>query len=343
MADSGQGQTHHLGREAIHTCWNRDLPPRLTIAPGDTVVFGTLEPSWGGLARDIAGGGGAAVEGDPTLIALVAKGAHPEAPKGIGTELGGHALTGPIAIAGAEPGDTLVVEIVDVVPGDWGWTHVGPDSGGLLRDAFTDDVVHLWDLRERGRARFAPGITIPIAPFCGVMGVAPAESGPHRTFPPRSVGGNLDIRQLTAGSTLFLPIAVPGALFSVGDAHAAQGDGEVAGTAIETDATVTLHFDLRKGEMLPSPQFITPSIGPATGPWFAATGSHADLYEAAREALRGVLDYLHQHHGLESPQACILASVCVDLKVSQIVNAGVYTVSAFLPLSIFRGGRGKGG
>jgi acetamidase/formamidase len=333
MSEGEPGHVHHLGPEPIHTCWDATLPPRLTIAPGDTVVFQTREPSWGNIARDIAAG--MEVDGDPELVAMVAASASPEAPKGAGTALSGHALTGPIGIDGAQPGDTLVVEILEIVPGDWGWTHVGPDGGGLLRDELKENALHLWDLRERSHAHFIPGITIPLTPFCGVMGVAPAASGPHATIPPRNVGGNLDIRQLTAGSTLFLPIEVPGALFSVGDAHAAQGDGEVGGTAIETDATVTLRFDLRKGEKLPGPRYRTPYFGPATGPWSAAVGSHADLYEAAREALRGVLDELQQRHALTRSQSIVLASACVDLKISQIVNGGVYTVSAFLPLTTF--------
>jgi acetamidase/formamidase len=131
-------------------------------------------------------------------------------------------------------------------------------------------------------------------------------------------------------------VEVPGALFSVGDAHAAQGDGEVAGTGIETDATVTLRFGLRKGQTVPGPRFVTPSLGKAVGPWFAATGHGPDLYKAAREALRGILRYLEEHHGLARPQAYILASACVDLSISQVVNGGVFTVSAFLPLAIFR-------
>ena len=143
------------------------------------------------------------------------------------------------------------------------------------------------------------------------------------------------MRQLIAEATLFLPVQVPGGLFSVGDAHAAQGDGEVSGTGIETDATVTLRFDLLRGYTIPSPQFSTPALDPVGGPWFAATGHGPDLYEAAREALRGILGYVEEHHGLARPQACILASACVDLRISQVVNGGVFTVSAFLPLTIF--------
>jgi acetamidase/formamidase len=174
-----------------------------------------------------------------------------------------------------------------------------------------------------------------MAPFCGVMGVAPAEPGQHRTAPPRRMGGNLDIRQLTAGAVLSLPVEVPGALFSVGDVHTAQGDGEVAGTGIETDATVTLRFGLRKGHTVSSPQFTIPRRDAPEGPWFVATGHQADVYAAAREALHGVLSYLEAKHGLDRAKSCILASACVDLRISQLVNAGIITVSAFLPLAIF--------
>ncbi|MCC6792860.1 MAG: acetamidase/formamidase family protein [Thermomicrobiales bacterium] len=326
-------QHHQIGREAIHTFWDNALPPRLTIAPGDSVVFETLEPSRGQVAREIASGA-KTIDAEPALIALVAESAYPEPPLGPENALDGHALTGPVAIAGAEPGDTLVVEVLEIVPAAWGWTSCGP-SGGLLANEFPEWTRHLWDLRSGDVAVFAPGIHVPMAPFCGVMGVAPAEPGRHATPPPRRVGGNLDIRQLTAGATLLLPVETPGALFSTGDAHAAQGDGEVAGTAIEMDATVTLRFDLRKGENRRGPQFHTPAIRTAAGPWFAASGSHTDLYEAAREALRGVLDEIQQCCGLDRAKACILASACVDLRISQVVNAGTYTVTALLPLSIF--------
>ena len=329
------GHTHRLGGEAIHTCWDNALPARLTIDPGDTVVFETREPSQGDAARDsIARGDDVGV--DPEVAAHIAAAARVAPATGPGTELDGHALTGPVAVAGAAPGDTLVVEVVEVVPAAWGWTGCGPgEGGGLLRDEWTEWTGHLWDLRARTSAVFAPGIRVPLAPFCGVMGVAPAEPGRHSTMPPRRAGGNLDIRQLAAGATLSLPVEVPGALFSVGDAHAAQGDGEVAGTGIETDATVTLRFGLRKGSTVPGPQFRTPATESAAGPWFAATGHHPDLAEAAREAVRGVLAYLGEHHGLDRPRACILASACVDLRISQIVNGGTFTVSAFLPLGIF--------
>lgn len=329
------GRTLRLGREAIHTCWDNALPPRLTVNPGDTVVFETREPSQGGVARHVVAAGGA-VDAGSEVATLIAAAARVAPATGPGTDLDGHALTGPVAVVGAEPGDTLLVEVVRVLPAGWGWTACGPgDSGGLLQDELAEWTLHLWDLRSGTDAVFARGVRVPLAPFCGVMGVAPAEPGNHRTAPPRRAGGNLDVRQLTAGATLSLPVQVPGALFSVGDAHAAQGDGEVAGTGIETDATVTLRFGLRKGIAVPGPQLRTTAVGPTVGPWFAATGHHPDLYEAAREAVRGILAYLEEHHRLDRGRACILASACVDLRISQIVNAGTFTVSAFLPLGIF--------
>jgi acetamidase/formamidase len=332
MAENSAGkQVHRLGHEAIHTYWDSALPPALTIAPGDTVVFATLEASHGRVARAVAAA--APPDLDPVLAALIAASAYPEVP----TLLRGHPLTGPVYVAGAAPGDTLRVTVLDVQPGAWGWTACGPGNG-LLGDEFTERVTQFWDLRHGERATFAPGIRVPLAPFCGVLGVALAEPGMHATTPPGMAGGNLDIRQLTAGATLDLPVLIPGALFSTGDAHAAQGDGEVSGTAIETDATVTLRFDLLKGRAVPGPQFRTPgSASPllAAGPVFATTGHGPDLYGAARVALRGIVDYLATEHGLSRPRACILASVCADLRISQIVNRPNWTVSALLPLAIF--------
>src|SRR5215217_5351598 len=282
MPHMQSGRTYQLGREAIHTSWDNALPSRLTVEPGDTVIFETLEPSQGEVARDIASGKWQVPAADPDLLAVVASSATHEPPADSEDEERGHALTGPVAIVGAEPGDTLLVDIVEVVPAAWGWTACGPEGGSLLQDELEEWVLHVWDLRDGETAVFAPGIRVPMSPFCGVMGVAPAEPGRHSTIPPRRVGGNLDVRQLTAGATLSLPVEVPGAMFSVGDAHAAQGDGEVAGTGIEMDSIVTLHFGLRKGHTIPGPQFHTPVLDPVGGPWFAATSNGTDLYEAGR-------------------------------------------------------------
>lgn len=277
------------------------------------------------------GGGGA-----PELAALIAADAFParEGPRG-------HPLTGPVFVGGAEPGDALVVELLDVRAAAWGWTACRPNGIGLLDAVLAEEglqpYTHLWDLRAGTHADFRPGIRVPLAPFPGVMGVAPAEPGPHPTAPPRQVGGNMDVRQLVAGSSFYLPVEVPGALFSVGDLHAAQGDGELSGTGIECAGQVTLRFGLERGAGLSTPEFTTPTHGGSSTRWHATTGHDPDLITAARIALRALLRRL-QARGLSLEEAYVLSSVCVDLKISQIVDAPNYTVSAFLPLDVFAEG-----
>jgi acetamidase/formamidase len=333
MPDHGSARVHHLGTQALHTNWDQSHPPGLVIDPGDTVIVETMEASGGAIARHVADG--ARTLGTPAIIEAVAATATPAPDPDPDAAMPGHTLTGPIVITGAEPGDTLVVMIEDITVGSWGWTSCSPEGNGLLQHAVPEQTLYLWDLRNPERAPFAPGISVPLAPFCGVMGVAPGAPGPLSTIPPRAAGGNLDIRALTAGATLYLPVQVDGALFSVGDVHAAQGDGEVSGTAIETTASVRLTFDLRKGEGLPFPRYLAPAPREADGPWFAAVGVDTDLWEAARQALRGVLDYLRTEHHLSHAEAVILASVCVNLRINQVVNDHTATVSALLPMSIF--------
>lgn len=332
---------HRLGRENIHTYWSNRLRPGLTVAPGDAVVFETLDSGYGRVARSITELAPPGV--DPRLVALISAGAYPE-PSTMDQEAQrprGHALTGPVAVTGAEPGDTLVVEIVRVEPGAWGFTfaHADPGRPGLLNDCLAENsgpYLHVWDLRGGVEAIFRPGIRIPLAPFCGVMGVAPAEPGRHSTIPPGRHGGNLDLRHLTAGSTLHLPVLVPGALLSVGDVHAAQGDGEVSGTGIETEAVVTVRLDLISGTAPDHPRVVT-SGEPLSmpGPYHVTVGTGTDLREAARVALRGTIDHLVAGHGLAAAEAYVLSSACVDLKISQLVNMPNYTVAAYLPLGIF--------
>jgi acetamidase/formamidase len=179
-------------------------------------------------------------------------------------------------------------------------------------------------------------IAVPMAPFPGVLGVALAEPGGHSTMPPRRSGGNMDIKHLTAGATLWLPVLVPGALFSVGDGHAAQGDGEVCVTAVEMSAQVTLRFDLQPGRTLAEPQLRTPGPVSAAGPHFVTTAHGPDLYAAARQAIRYMIDHLGRERGLGREEAYALCSVAVDLRISEIVDAPNWIVSAFLPESIFR-------
>jgi len=330
VKEIGVAAVYEVGSNAIHTYWDNSLSPCLAIVSGDIVVLDTLEASYGEVVRRAA----EALSSDvaPDLATLITNSLYPST----STSLQGHALTGPIYIDGAEPGDTLAIEILDIVPGLWGWSACDP---GLIDTSDTKHVIKFWDLRDRTTAVFAPGIIIPLEPFCGVMGLAPAECGKHRTGPPRCSGGNMDIRQLTKGSTLYLPIQVPGGLFSVGDAHGAQGDGEVGGTGIEMDAKVTLRFILQKGRRINRPQLVTGGpIAPKTntGPYFATVAHSPNLYKASREAVHDMLIHLEEKYNIERAYAFILASVCVDLRISQIVDAPNWTVSAFLPLSIFR-------
>lgn len=308
--------THVLNPAAVHDRWDNAMAPALTVDAGDAVVFNTPEITRGQIQKD------STAEALRTLdFGLV------------------HQISGPVAVRGAEPGDTLVVEILDVRPKEWGWTGIIPGFSLLgLEPPFDEPYLKIWDLTAGDRAEFKPGIVIPFEPFCGVMGLAPGEAGVHSTVPPRRVGGNIDIRQLVKGSTLYIPVEVSGGLFSCGDVHATQGDGEVCGTGIEMDAEVTLRFGLQKGRNLPELQFTM--SGAMTGSWNAAgwhcTTAHGpDLWLATQQAIRYMIDHLVANHGLTKHEAFALCSLCVDLKISEVVDAPNWIVTAALPLGIF--------
>ncbi|MCC6176882.1 MAG: acetamidase/formamidase family protein [Chloroflexi bacterium] len=311
---STSAAAHFLDDSIIHQVWDNSLSPRLEIDSGEVVTF------------QIRGGANNYFTPQST---------HQDVPH---YSAKGHALNGPVAVRGALPGDVLQIEILALQPWDWGYTKIAPGYG-LLPEDFPEPYLKIWDLSHGTMATFKPGIEVPLEPFCGVMGVAPAEPGEHSTMPPRRVGGNLDVKQLTVGSTLWLPIEVEGALFSVGDAHAAQGDGEVCVTAIETGMTATLRLSLRRDFRLAAPELRT--SGPllaktnAAG-WHATTGVAPDLMAATRAATRNMIRYLGRAHGLSPEEAYVLCSVAVDLKISEVVGAPNWVVSAFLPLSIFR-------
>jgi acetamidase/formamidase len=307
--------THKLDAQQVHREWNNALTPRLTIDSGDTVVFDTRDASDHYYSRT------------STHPDVLARG-----------PFRGHPLTGPVSVRGAAPGDTLVIEILDVRPAlDFGWTAIRPGRGLLPESDFANPFLNIWDL-DAGVARMGKRVAVPIEAFPGVMGVALEEPGGHSTMPPRRSGGNMDIRQLTSGATLFLPVLVPGALFSVGDAHGAQGDGEVCITAVEMSAQCTLRFDLRRGQMVPEPQLRSPRP-PAgegrRGPWYATTANGPDLYASSQQAIRYMIDHIVRERGLSREEAYIVCSVAVDLKISEIVDAPNWIVSAFLPESIF--------
>jgi acetamidase/formamidase len=231
-----------------------------------------------------------------------------------------------------------VVEIVSIKHKGWGWNAVIPGFG-LLAEDFTEPYLQIYKLGET-TCEFRPDIEIPYEPFCGVMGVGPREAGRFNTIPPRENAGNIDIRHLTPGSRAFFPVLVPGALFSCGDCHSAQGDGEVNGTGIETKMSVTLTFNLQKNAHVPELRFITPPGKKLTvadeGGYYVATAHGPDLYKNAQQAIRYVIDYLSSEHNMTREQAYCLCGAAVDLKISEIVDAPNWIVSAYLPLSIFK-------
>lgn len=301
---------YHLSRDQanIHYDWARDRDPVLTVTPGDAIRFDCRDAADGQLPAE-----------DPTVADVEAV----DAP--------GHALTGPVAIEGVAPGDTLAVDILGVDHEGVGWTYVYPgDVGaGLLPDDFPDGGVHAWDLGD-GAAQFVDGIAVPLHPFPGNLGVVPAEPGPHSTTPPRRVGGNLDVKHLTAGATLYLPVEVAEGLFSIGDLHGAQGDGEVCITAIEIPGSVTCRFrladrDVDGPELDPAGPYAPAGDGDVT----ATTGLGADLDAATREAIRAMIRRLSADQGLAALEAYMLCSAAVDLKVSEVVNETV-AVTAYV-------------
>ena len=312
------GRTHRLAAtpHTVHTVFfDSTIPPVLTIASGDTVNLSTMMLMDGQLR------GGMTFE---ELLALR---------QGyVDRKVGGHTLTGPIFVTGATPGDVLEIRIGKLVPVEFGVNYHLPGHMGIggLPEDFPSGHIKTFRLdRERWETAFAPGIALPLAPFLGVMGVAPRPGERRPAALPDYFGGNIDNKELREGATLFLPVSVPGALFSAGDAHAVQGDGEVNVTAIETALEdAVLQFVVRKDMRLERPLAETPTH------WITM-GFHPDLDEAAKIALRDAVRYLVEVKGLASDDAYAFASVAVDLRVTQIVdtNKGIH---AMIPKEVFR-------
>jgi acetamidase/formamidase len=243
-----------------------------------------------------------------------------------------------VFVRGAQPGDVLAVEILELRPHGWGWTAIIPGFG-LLADEFTSPWLRISEVdASAGRVRFADDITLPFAPFPGTIGLAPAEAGSHSIVPPRRWGGNMDIKHLQPGSTLYLPVGVEGALFSVGDTHAAMGDGEVCGTAVETAMDIAVRLTVRRDLSIAYPEYEIPAgqltRGEASG-YYVCTGIHEDLMEAVREAIRGLLEHIVQRHGRDRQEAYAIASVAADLRIHEVVDVPNWVVGAFLPHAIF--------
>ena len=283
-----------------------ELPAVLTIDPGDTLTVHSLDAS-GYLSPQTTPG-----EQQPKMF----------------DEARGHCLTGPIAIRGAQPDDVLAIHLVSLTPDPWGWTVAGALKSPITeRLGVTDQPAWLlWDLDpDGGTGRCNGGFTRDLAPFLGVIGVAPESSGEHSTIPPRAVGGgNIDCKSLVAGSILYLPVAVADAMLSLGDGHAAQGDGEVGGTAIECPMTTTLTVDLVR-----EPRPIE-SIHAETPDGRITFGFDADLNVATGDALDAMVRWMQAILDVGKSTALALASTAVDLRVTQVANQ-TWGVHALLP------------
>lgn len=238
----------------------------------------------------------------------------------------GHCLTGPIEVRGAEPGMVLGVHLTSITPADWGWTSAGVKDTALNRAlgvAGGPGTWLTWDI-DGDTATSNLGHTVAVAPFLGVTGLPPAEPGPHSTIPPRAAGGgNIDCRDLVAGSTLYLPVTVPGALLHLGDGHAAQGHGEVGGTAIECSMTTGVTLTLSADPVIPGIHAETPE-GRVT------FGFGADLNQATADALAAMTTWMQHLFDLDRPTALALASPVVDLRITQVANE-TWGVHAVLP------------
>jgi len=299
---------HVLSAEPIHSRWNRALKPRLTIAPGDTVQMECLDASGAQVHPSMSLSDYLAIDRDRI-----------------------HALTGPIAIDGAEPGDVLQIDVLEVAHKGWGWSSVIAGLG-FLKQRFSEPYLFHWGLDVAVSRSLAPAI-VPLRPFCGVMGVAPAEDGEFRTRPPGIFGGNMDVGELCAGAKLYLPVFNRGALFSAGDAHAAQGDGEVCINGIECPASVYLRFNLHKRQPLSAPLIESgPSRaqGSDAESWIVVE-SAPDAIAAARAATSRMVDLLVSRWRFSDVHAYLLCSVAMCLRLSQVVNEPQITVSASIP------------
>jgi acetamidase/formamidase len=243
-----------------------------------------------------------------------------------------HALTGPIFVDGAESGDVLQVDVLEVAHQGWGWSSV--ISGmGFLKDRFREPYLFHWQLEGNVSHSLAPAV-VPLRPFCGVMGVAPAKDGEFLTRPPGIYGGNMDVRELCAGATLYLPVFNAGALFSAGDVHAAQGDGEVCINGIECPADVTLRCELHKKRQLAGPMIESRGMPDRETEAWIVVESAPDLIAAARAATSRMIDFLMSRWGFSDTHAYLLCSVAMNLRLSQVVNEPMYTISAAMPKQV---------
>ena len=299
---------HHFG-------WDNSFSPKVVLQPGQSLLVETIDSSAGQITST------------STLSDLINLDFAKVNP-----------VTGPILVEGAQPGDAIEVTFLEFVSKGWGWTGNIPGFG-LLADQFVDPALHIWkfDASNPKVSEFAKGGKVGLKPFVGTIGLALAQTGLHSIVPPRRVCGNLDIRDMSAGTKVALPVEVAGGLLSIGDTHAAQGDGEVCGTAIESPFDVLVKIDLIKGAGIASPQFQT--TGPVTTHvdalgYLATTGVGPDLMTGAREAVLRMIDLLVKKYRIDPIDAYMLCSVAGDLRISEIVDIPNWVVSFYFPRSV---------
>jgi len=304
---------YSLTRDQTHSKFSRDIEPAIRVPSGSVVEVFTHEATGGQFSRASTLEDLANVDMDRV-----------------------HTLTGPVFVEGAEPGDTLAVELLEMEPGDWGWMAIIPHVGVLTDDFGDATAFRTFALdQDQGFVEFSDGIRIPLQPFAGVMGVAPDTDKPLNTIPPRANGGNLDDPSLTVGTTVFFPVFVPGALFSIGDTHAVQGLGEVSGTAMEAPMRIVYRISVLKNARSIS------EVQYETDDYYATTGFAATIDEATRKATRFMVDYLVETRGLSREDAYMLCSLAGDLHIAEAVDIPHMLVTMHLPKHIFVAGNSK--
>lgn len=296
-----------LGRDQTHNRFSSAIPPALRVPSGAVVEVLTKEATDGQITAESEVEAVRNLDFDPI-----------------------HPLTGPVYVETASPGDVLAVTLHEIEVEDWGWTAVTPGFG-FLADEFPEPYLKTFSIpRGATEIRFSDTISLPVRPFAGVMGVAPAEAEELSTIPPRANGGNMDNKHLTVGTTVYFPVFVEGALFSIGDTHAAQGDGEVCGTGVEAPMRIVYEVEVIKGgRTLPEPQY-------ETDEYYAVTAFATSIDEAAKKATRYMIDYLVEVRGLDRTEAYVLSSLADDLKISEVVDMPNVLVSMHMPKAIFR-------
>jgi acetamidase/formamidase len=298
-----------IGIDRVHHVWDNSLPAVAEVGPGERIELDLLDASSGQLTD-------ASTPADVTGLDFTRV----------------NPVTGPIAVLGAKAGDALDIRVQSLDVDEWGWAALIPGFGLLADDFPRPHLVHAHT--ADGTVTLPFGVTMPSLPMVGTIGVALPLPGQHPLLPPSRWGGNLDIRHITAGATLRLPVGVDGAMLSVGDTHATMGDGEVCGTGVETRGRIALSVDVLEAAAPAAPVILTAPATQRTGPALVTTGVGPDLMTAARDATRSLIDEVVRRTGLSSEDAYVLASLTADLVISEIVDVPNYVVSMHLPMSI---------